>query len=248
MRLHRDRASSTALRAAVAELGAATAASTRAREARADEPLDELWAEAGKLGYLGVNLPEEYGGGGAGMYRALHRRWRSSAPPAAGLLMMVVSPAICGTVIARFGTDEQKQRWLPGLADGIVDHGLRHHRARRRLQLATASPPPPAATATTGCSPAARSSSPASTSPTPCSSSAAPRTPTTGTLKPVPVHRAHATAPASSTRPIDMDIVDAGEAVPAVPRRRPAARRRARRRRGRRRCSSCSPGSTRSGS
>ena len=34
------------------------------------------------------------------------------------LLMMVVSPAICGTVIGRFGTDEQKQRWLPGLADG----------------------------------------------------------------------------------------------------------------------------------
>ena len=35
-----------------------------------------------------------------------------------GLLMMVVSPAICGTIIARFGTDEQKQRWLPGIADG----------------------------------------------------------------------------------------------------------------------------------
>jgi alkylation response protein AidB-like acyl-CoA dehydrogenase len=35
-----------------------------------------------------------------------------------GLLMMVVSPAICGTVIARFGTDDQKLRWLPGLADG----------------------------------------------------------------------------------------------------------------------------------
>ena len=32
--------------------------------------------------------------------------------------MMVVSPAICGTIIARFGTDEQKQRWLPGIADG----------------------------------------------------------------------------------------------------------------------------------
>lgn len=31
---------------------------------------------------------------------------------------MVVSPAICGTVIARFGTDEQKREWLPGLADG----------------------------------------------------------------------------------------------------------------------------------
>ncbi len=29
---------------------------------------DELWSEAGKLGFIGVNLPEEYGGGGAGMY------------------------------------------------------------------------------------------------------------------------------------------------------------------------------------
>lgn len=32
--------------------------------------------------------------------------------------MMVVSPAICGTVISRFGTEAQKQAWLPGLADG----------------------------------------------------------------------------------------------------------------------------------
>lgn len=32
--------------------------------------------------------------------------------------MMIVSPAICGTVIARFGTAEQKREWLPGLADG----------------------------------------------------------------------------------------------------------------------------------
>ncbi|CAM5322905.1 Acyl-CoA dehydrogenase OS=Streptomyces albaduncus OX=68172 GN=FHS32_003902 PE=3 SV=1 [Streptomyces griseoloalbus] len=31
---------------------------------------------------------------------------------------MVVSPAICGTVIARFGTEEQKRAWLPALADG----------------------------------------------------------------------------------------------------------------------------------
>jgi hypothetical protein len=33
---------------------------------------------------------------------------------------MVVSPAICGTVIATFGTDAQKERWLPGLADGSL--------------------------------------------------------------------------------------------------------------------------------
>src|SRR6202000_2771485 len=39
------------------------------------------------------------------------------------LLLMVVSPAICGTVIARFGTPAQKQRWLPGLADGTLRMG-----------------------------------------------------------------------------------------------------------------------------
>ncbi|MFB7449258.1 acyl-CoA dehydrogenase family protein [Streptomyces sp. NPDC057027] len=77
----------------------------------------ELWAEAGKLGYLGVNLPEEYGGGGGGMAElsiVLEEAGAAGAP----LLMMVVSPAICGTVIARFGTEEQKRAWLPGLADG----------------------------------------------------------------------------------------------------------------------------------
>ncbi|WP_306329078.1 acyl-CoA dehydrogenase family protein [Streptomyces venezuelae] len=78
-----------------------------------------LWAEAGKLGYLGVNLPEEYGGGGGGMAElsvVLEEAGAAGAP----LLMMVVSPAICGTVIARFGTEEQKRAWLPGLADGSL--------------------------------------------------------------------------------------------------------------------------------
>jgi alkylation response protein AidB-like acyl-CoA dehydrogenase len=37
-----------------------------------------------------------------------------------GLLLMVVSPAICATIIARFGTDEQKQEWLPRFADGSL--------------------------------------------------------------------------------------------------------------------------------
>src|SRR3546814_9425247 len=32
--------------------------------------------------------------------------------------MMVVSPAICGSIIMRCGTEEQKKQWLPGIADG----------------------------------------------------------------------------------------------------------------------------------
>src|SRR5699024_9636628 len=85
--------------------------------ARRGEPLTELWREAGRLGFLGVNLPTEYGGGGAGIYE-LALVQEELAAHGAGLLMVVVSPAICGTIIAGYGTEEQKQTWLPGIADG----------------------------------------------------------------------------------------------------------------------------------
>ena len=85
--------------------------------ARRGEPLTELWNEAGKLGFLGVNLPEEFGGGGAGIYE-LALVQEELATHGAGLLLVVVSPAICGTIIGKYGTEEQKQTWLPGLADG----------------------------------------------------------------------------------------------------------------------------------
>ncbi|MDI2027056.1 acyl-CoA dehydrogenase family protein [Saccharopolyspora sp. TS4A08] len=85
-------------------------------KARAHEPLTELWDEAGRLGFLGVNIPEEYGGGGAGIYE-LALVQEELAAQGAGLLLVVVSPAICGTIITKYGTAEQKQRWLPGLAD-----------------------------------------------------------------------------------------------------------------------------------
>ncbi|GAA3100796.1 acyl-CoA dehydrogenase family protein [Streptomyces rectiviolaceus] len=106
-----------ALRAAVAALGKRYGREYLTRVVREEGHPDELWADAAKLGYLGVNLPEEYGGGGGGIAElsiVLEELGAAGCP----LLMMVVSPAICGTVIARFGTDEQKQAWLPGLADG----------------------------------------------------------------------------------------------------------------------------------
>jgi alkylation response protein AidB-like acyl-CoA dehydrogenase len=108
-----------ALRKAVAELGTKYGYEWFTRQARTGGHTTELWLEAGKLGYLGVNLPEAYGGGGGGMADlaiVLEELGAAGCP----LLMMVVSPSICGTVIARFGTDTQKEQWLPGLADGTT--------------------------------------------------------------------------------------------------------------------------------
>ncbi|CAM3285827.1 acyl-CoA dehydrogenase [Mycobacterium intermedium] len=108
-----------ALRKAVAEWASNYGSEYYLRKARAQEHTDELWAEAGKLGFLGVNLPEEYGGGGAGMYE-LSLVMEEMAAAGSALLLMVVSPAINGTIISKFGTEEQKKRWLPGIADGTL--------------------------------------------------------------------------------------------------------------------------------
>lgn len=105
------------LRRQVARLAARYGREWFAEKARAGEKTTELWLEIGKLGYLGVNIPEEYGGGGGGIgdVAAVCEELAAQGCP---LLMMVVSPAICGTVISRYGTEEQKRRWLPGIADG----------------------------------------------------------------------------------------------------------------------------------
>ncbi|MEU5363305.1 acyl-CoA dehydrogenase family protein [Streptomyces sp. NPDC005925] len=117
MTTHIESEEHQALREAVAALGKRYGRDYMLKTVDAGAQPTELWHEAARLGYLGVNLPEEYGGGGAGIAElsiVLEELGASGSP----LLMMIVSPAICGTVISRFGTDEQKRAWLPGFADG----------------------------------------------------------------------------------------------------------------------------------
>ena len=112
-----------ALRDAVAALGRRYGAAYLQQKSRAGEHSDELWREAGALGYLGVNLPEQYGGGGGGiadLVIVLEELATAGCP----LLLLVVTPAICGSIIARYGTEQQKRRHLPGFADGSVRMAL----------------------------------------------------------------------------------------------------------------------------
>lgn len=106
-----------ALREAVGKLAGKYGHEYVAKQARDGGKMTEMWLEMGRSGFLGVNIPEEHGGGGGGM-ADLAAVLEESAAAGAPLLMMVVSPAICGSIINRCGTREQKERWLPGIADG----------------------------------------------------------------------------------------------------------------------------------
>src|SRR5205814_10086990 len=70
------------------------------------EPPHELWEALSDKGFVGANIPEEWGGGGMGMSGLIAVAEECGA---AGhqLLMLVVSPAIAGSILARQGTEEQ---------------------------------------------------------------------------------------------------------------------------------------------
>ena len=105
------------LRQQVREIGRKYGREYYVEKARTGASPDELWGEVAKQGFIGVNTPEEYGGGGLGIYE-LAIVCEELAAAGCPLLLLLVSPAICATVIARFGTPAQKERWLPGLASG----------------------------------------------------------------------------------------------------------------------------------
>src|SRR3954464_11059800 len=84
-----------------------------------DQPPIELWDALASRGYLGVNIPEEYDGGGLGM-SALAAVGEEISAAGVGLILIVVSPAIVGSILTRHGTPEQKERWLRGIATGTT--------------------------------------------------------------------------------------------------------------------------------
>ncbi len=110
---HRD------LRAAVASIGSGFGPQYYTQHAASRTPCDELWTKLGEAGFIGVNIPAEYGGGGGGLTE-LALVCEELGAQGTPLLLLVVSAAISAEVITRFGTKEQRATWLPGLAAGTT--------------------------------------------------------------------------------------------------------------------------------
>ncbi|RLV50926.1 acyl-CoA dehydrogenase [Nocardioides mangrovicus] len=106
-----------ALRKAVADICDGFGPQWYVEHAERREPTTQLWETLGKHGYIGINIPEEHGGGGAGLTE-LAIVVEESAARGTPLLLLLVASAISAEVIATYGSDEQKAHWLPRLADG----------------------------------------------------------------------------------------------------------------------------------
>jgi alkylation response protein AidB-like acyl-CoA dehydrogenase len=105
----------------------------------ADEQLSQLAAS----GFIGIHLPEEYGGGGAGLTEL---SWVIEETAAAGVpaLAVIFSAGVNGTILDQHGTPAQKDRWLRGLATGELmssfaitepDAGANSHNLRTEARL-----------------------------------------------------------------------------------------------------------------
>ncbi|GLY04306.1 acyl-CoA dehydrogenase family protein [Actinoplanes sp. NBRC 101535] len=82
-------------------------------------PDREHYRRAGELGLLGLSVPEAYGGGGGDFTHEaalLHEQTMAGE----GSLGLAVHSGIVTGYLVTFGTEEQKQRWLPGLCSGAL--------------------------------------------------------------------------------------------------------------------------------
>ena len=84
---------------------------------------EEIVEQMAQMGLFGMLVPEEHGGIGLGavsyaiVFEELSRAWM-------GVAGVLGSHSMASLIVARDGTDEQRRRWLPGMATGEVRCGL----------------------------------------------------------------------------------------------------------------------------
>ncbi len=91
-------------------------------------PID-LFHKLGEMGYMGVLVPEEYGGSGLSYHEYITVIEEISKVDSSIGLSLAAHNSLCTNHILEFASDEQKQKWLPKLASGewIGAWGLTEH-------------------------------------------------------------------------------------------------------------------------
>jgi len=97
----------------------------RERERTHDYP-DEFYQELANAGFLGMLIPQEYGGEGMSMLDTcigIEALAANGVGPAASWFM-VLTPIFGGISVERQGTEEQKEKYLPEIASGDIAFSL----------------------------------------------------------------------------------------------------------------------------
>jgi len=82
---------------------------------------DEVFRDLGQGGWLGLCIPEEYGGGGQGLLElAVANDTLCASGGTQGTFIYVTTPGFGAMTLVRHGTPAQKERILPGLAAGEI--------------------------------------------------------------------------------------------------------------------------------
>ena len=76
----------------------------------------KLWGELAAAGLLGISLPESVGGAGLGFVET--GLLAEATGKSAAYVPTVETLAAAAAAVAEFGTEEQRQRWLPGVVSG----------------------------------------------------------------------------------------------------------------------------------
>lgn len=85
---------------------------------RAESVDRSIVAKLGAVGFLGMTIPEEYGGSGGDHLAYCLMMEELGRGDSAIRGIVSVSLGLVGKSIAGFGTEEQKRQWLPGLCSG----------------------------------------------------------------------------------------------------------------------------------
>src|SRR5690349_14885733 len=80
----------------------------------------EVYTSAGAQGFLGMAVPEALGGGGVDDFRfhAVIAEEIAAADAGAGPFGITLHNDVCTPYLLAYATNEQRERWLPGVASG----------------------------------------------------------------------------------------------------------------------------------